>query len=269
MRAFHLQVPVARMRPQPVTIETAAWKPEGWIAPGDIYTAAKLGCCLLASLLPARHWPVASRLLAQVHLRLRPGAAHLLDHVAPILGLDGPAIVRGAIAADYRSNIEALRELLPGGWRCEPALVGREVLDGALAQSRGAVVWASPFAGSDLVTKKALASAGYSLTHLSAPSHPFSGTRVGTLVPESDPAARSQSLPVAPRDRRPWQRAPRAAGVAAGVVRQRRGLDHGDGHWREVVDVPVSGRDARSCDGRPAHRPSKRRCAHSRIHAGG
>jgi len=170
-----------RVRPQLVTIETAAWRPEGWIAPRDIRTAVMLGCCFLASVLPARRWPAASRLMARAHLRLRPETARLLDQVGSIAGLDGDAIVRGAIAADYRSNIEALREILPGGWPCETALAGREVLDQALAQARGAVLWASPFAGSDLLLKKVLASAGYSLTHLSAPSHPFSATRVGAL----------------------------------------------------------------------------------------
>lgn len=172
---------MTRMRPQPVTIETAAWGPEGWITPRDIETAVKLGCCLLASVLPARRWPAVSRWMARAHLRLRPETASLLDHVDSIAGLEGDAIVRGAIAADYRSNIEALREILPGGWRCATTLAGREVLDQALAQARGAVLWASPFAGSDLVLKKVLASAGYSLTHLSAPSHPFSATRVGAL----------------------------------------------------------------------------------------
>jgi hypothetical protein len=96
---------MTRVRPQPVTIETAAWRPEGWIAPRDIETAVKLGGCLLASVLPARRWPAASRLMARAHLRLRPGTAHLLDHMGSIVGLDGGAIVRGAIAADYRSNI--------------------------------------------------------------------------------------------------------------------------------------------------------------------
>ena len=61
-------------------------------------------------------------------------------------------------------------------------MTGREVLDRALEQSRGAVLWCSPFVGSDLASKKALALAGYSLTHLSAPSHPFSATRVGALL---------------------------------------------------------------------------------------
>ncbi len=91
-------------------------------------------------------------------------------------------VAQAAMAADYLSNIRAIRELLPGGWRSEAPLEGREFLDQALQQSRGVVLWSSPFAGSDLATKKALALAGYSLTHLSSPFHPFSPTRFGTLV---------------------------------------------------------------------------------------
>ncbi len=168
-------------RPQAVTIETATWTPEGWVTPKDIVTTGKLGLCLLACALPARHWPAVARLMARIHLRIRPGSMLRLHGLSAFDGRDARAISRGAIAADYLSNIEAIREILPGGWRCEVRLVGREVLDRALQRSRGAVVWVSPFAGSDLVTKMALSSAGYSLTHLSAPSHPFSPTRIGKL----------------------------------------------------------------------------------------
>jgi lauroyl/myristoyl acyltransferase len=168
-------------RPQAVTVETAAWKPEGWVIPKDLVTTVKLGLCLLACALPDRHWPGFARRLAQIHLRIRPGSMLRLHGASGFDGHDALSISRGAVAADYLSNIEAIRELLPGGWRCETRLVGREVLDRALRRSRGAVVWVSPFAGSDLVTKMALASAGYSLTHLSAPSHPFSPTRFGAL----------------------------------------------------------------------------------------
>ena len=43
-------------------------------------------------------------------------------------------------------------------------------------------MWCSPFVGSDLAPKKALALAGYSLTHLSSPFHPFGDSRFGGLL---------------------------------------------------------------------------------------
>lgn len=106
----------------------------------------------------------------------------MLEKASAFLNQDAPSLAQEAIAADYLWNIRAIREILPGGWQCETPLTGRESLDLALRQSRGAVLWCSPFVGSDLAPKKALALAGYRLTHLSSPSHPFSPTRVGTLL---------------------------------------------------------------------------------------
>lgn len=106
----------------------------------------------------------------------------MLEKASAFLNQDAPSLAHEAIAADYLWNIRAIREILPGGWQCETPLTGRESLDLALRQSRGAVLWCSPFVGSDLAPKKALALAGYRLTHLSSPSHPFSPTRVGTLL---------------------------------------------------------------------------------------
>lgn len=164
------------------TIETAPWKYEGFVSGKDVATAAKLGCCFVAAALPARYWPAASRLMAGAHVRMRRGVVALLERPSESLGREARSLAQEAISADYLSNICAIREILPGGWPCETPLIGREVLDRALGQSRGAVLWCSPFVGSDLASKKALALAGYSLTHLSAPTHPFSATRVGALL---------------------------------------------------------------------------------------
>jgi hypothetical protein len=165
-----------------ITIETAPWKYEGWVSVKDLFTAAKLAGCLIAAATPHRRWPVAANAMACTHLLLRPGAARLMEPPAALLARDTRSLAQETIAADYLCNIHALRELLPVGWRAEPSLLGREALDQALERSRGALLWCSPFAGSDLAPKKALDSAGYSLTQLSSPAHPFSATRVGTLM---------------------------------------------------------------------------------------
>lgn len=169
-------------RPHATTIETAAWKPEGWITTKDLIITGKLSCCLIASAFPARFWPAASRLMARAHLWLRSESIHLLEGSNAFSQQDASSMARASIAEDYLSNIWTIRELLPGGRRSQVPLEGREHLDRALQQSRGVVLWSSPFVGSDLATKKALALAGYPLTHLSAPSHPFSPTRVGTKI---------------------------------------------------------------------------------------
>ena len=161
-------------KPQPITIETAPWTHDGLVSGKDLFTAAKLITCFIAALAPSRLWPAASEIMARAHLRVRGGSVHLLEGPDAILNRDSLSLAREAMAADYLFNIQAIREILPGGWHCETPLIGREILDLALQRSRGAVLWCSPFVGSDLAPKKALALAGYPLTHLSAliPSRP-------------------------------------------------------------------------------------------------
>lgn len=165
-------------RPRALTIATAPWHHEGWIAARDIIAATKLACCSIAALAPVRHWSGASRLMARAHLRLHARVIQVLASSTAFSQKDIRAHAREALAADYLSNIQAIREALPGSWRCTTSLTGRDVLDLALQQTRGAVLWCSPFVGADLAPKKALAA--YSLTQLSTPSHPFSPTRLGT-----------------------------------------------------------------------------------------
>lgn len=167
---------------RPITIETAPWTHDGWITGKDIVTAVKLIGCLIAALAPSRFWPVTSRTMARAHLRIRGGSARLLKGLDTVLDRDAHSLARDAMAADYLFNTQAIREILPGQWQCEARLAGCEALDLALQQSRGAVLWCSPFVGSDLAPKKALTLAGYPVTHLSAPSHPYSPTRFGTLL---------------------------------------------------------------------------------------
>ena len=169
-------------RPRATTIETAPWTYEGHVSGKDFLTAARLTSCFVAAALPERYWPAASRLMARTHLRMRQGVIPLLERAGASIGRDARSLAHEALAADYLSNIGAIREILPGGWKRETPLIGRDVLDRALEQSKGAVLWCSPFVGSDLSSKKALALAGYPLTQLSAPSHPFSATRVGALL---------------------------------------------------------------------------------------
>ncbi len=167
-------------RPPPLIIETAPWKPDGWISAKDAVTAVKLSCCLIAALTPVRHWPAAARLMARIHLRIHDHAVQILAASSAFPERNARDRAQSAFAADYLWNIRAIREALPGGWRCETPVSGCEILDRALQRSRGAVLWCSPFVGSDLAPKKALAR--YRLTHLSSPSHPFSPTRFGTLL---------------------------------------------------------------------------------------
>jgi hypothetical protein len=102
-------------RQPPLTIETAPWKPEGWISAKDAATAAKLACCLIAALTPVRHWPTAARLMARVHLRIRDRGVQTLAASNAFPEQDARARAEAVFAADYLWNIRAIREALPGG----------------------------------------------------------------------------------------------------------------------------------------------------------
>lgn len=182
--AYRLRVhraPASSMRrPRALIIQPVPSRHQGWVATKDALIAAKLFCCLIAAMAPPRHWPTAARLLARAHLRMQERSVRVLAHSTPFRGQDVRACTGESFAWDYLANIQAIRDILPGGWRCEPTVTGRDVLESALHRSRGAVLWFTPFAGAFLALGKALAE--YSLTQLSTPSHPFSPTWVGTRL---------------------------------------------------------------------------------------
>jgi len=75
--------------------------------------------------------------------------------------------------------VETLRGYLP--WRSRPkvTLTGAEHIRAGLAAGNGAVLWVVQSTGSDLAAKIALHSAGFEVTHLSRPTHGYSGSRLG------------------------------------------------------------------------------------------
>jgi KDO2-lipid IV(A) lauroyltransferase len=82
----------------------------------------------------------------------------------------------------YRERLMLLGCYRPGGRRSPARLAGREHLDAALAEGKGAILWVGPFVFSDLLTKVALHAAGYEVSHLSRVGHGFSATRFGERV---------------------------------------------------------------------------------------
>ena len=164
-------------------IQTAPAEYEGWVQLGDLFTAGKLLCCALGAVTPQRHWTAIARMLARVHLRLRGSKHERLAYACKqYLSADPAELELQVTAAEYEENIEAIREILPGGWRRPIVLRGSASLVEARRQGRGAVLWVSRFAHSDVVTKRALSLAGYPPSHLSHLRHPFSASWVGARV---------------------------------------------------------------------------------------
>jgi lauroyl/myristoyl acyltransferase len=164
-----------------LTVETSTWRPEGLVSLRDVVIAGRLACCYLCALVLRRHWYSLAELMARLHLLVSRRSLHLFQK-STLSKNELDRLSHEAIAAQYVFQIQAMRETLPGGWQTDFTLTGQAVLDDALKQSRGAILWCSPFVGAELLPKKALAARGYQLTQLSTRSHPFSSTQVGTRL---------------------------------------------------------------------------------------
>jgi lauroyl/myristoyl acyltransferase len=157
-----------------------------WISGPDLGLMAGLPFLALISwLTPEAVWrglgrgvaPLAGGLLSR-----GPGA--LIQRIQELAGDQplpvGPSeIARQLVAHEIETAFQFARCHAPIAWRPEIELVGRAHLDAALATGNGAIVWASHFYFSSLITKMALHREGYPVHHLSRPDHGFSGTRLG------------------------------------------------------------------------------------------
>jgi len=86
------------------------------------------------------------------------------------------------VACYFEGRLQCLRSYAPGGWRPSIHLVGREHVERALAAGRGAILWVTPMAFNDLVTKMAFSAAGFRVSHLSETRHGLSSSRLGLRV---------------------------------------------------------------------------------------
>jgi lauroyl/myristoyl acyltransferase len=97
------------------------------------------------------------------------------------LKLDPFELELQVISAQYEHYIGTIRDIVPVGL-APVTLLGLSSVEAARRANRGAVLWVSPFAHSDIVTKRALSQAGFEVTHLSHFGHPFSSTRLGARL---------------------------------------------------------------------------------------
>lgn len=155
----------------------------------DIYEAAMaLVLFPISWLTPQSWWQALSRMVSASLAGVRRGTTRTrLRTLEPALsGLPGdhdPHAFRLNLFTGYmRERLAILREYRPGGWKADIRLVGRHHLDTALAEGKGAVLWIAPITYIDLVAKKGLAEAGYSVRHLSVRARGFDPN--GCYVPE-------------------------------------------------------------------------------------
>ena len=83
------------------------------------------------------------------------------------------------LAHKYLSWLQLLACYRIWRWRPRPKLIGRQHLDEALADGRGVILLTANFVHKDLMTKAALADAGFWACHLVRDSHGFAESRLG------------------------------------------------------------------------------------------
>ena len=136
-------------------------------------------------LVTEHHWLAVSHWLASLralwrrdrHARTGKVEALLQDRTTSAAAQDMVAAQDAYLLLD---RLQLLRMYRPGGWQPEIRLQGSAHIDAALAAGNGAILWVVPFAFQRLVTKMAVAQAGYRVTHLSRYFHGFNThTRFG------------------------------------------------------------------------------------------
>jgi lauroyl/myristoyl acyltransferase len=139
----------------------------------------------VALLLPQRFWVAYGYGLTRLRL-LRP-PRYLRERIdqMPAFMLELTGWPARTIAAYTEALIlvqwlQILRMIFRKRWQPRVELVGREHIDAALAAGKGAVLWISHSASSDIASKIAFYNAGFRVSHLSRPLHGFEVTGPGS-----------------------------------------------------------------------------------------
>ena len=170
-------------------IQTDAAAP--WLQKRDLFAVFLVMALWLTSLLlPERRWLGLARWFARRRLSGSPKLAEdELETVKVVVGKgeDKAAWIEETFRQDWLAHkylgwIQLLACYRPWRWRPRPRLIGRQYLEEALAQGQGVILLTANFAYKDLMTKAALAQAGYWACHLVRDSHGFAESRLGKAL---------------------------------------------------------------------------------------
>ena len=136
---------------------------------------------LVAWCTPERSWSLVGSALARLR---RSRVARLREQIRALVGQRRLAIPIDAAALAYLANrpltkLQTLRLHAPYGWHPQVRLEGREHVEEALAQGRGAILWIAPFLFASILSKMALHRTGFAISHLSRHDHGFSKSAFG------------------------------------------------------------------------------------------
>ena len=154
------------------------------VARGDLAIALGLPIMGVVSwALPERFWRRFCLATAPLSLRaLSSDPGSTARKISQMLGgrpiaCSPEDLIKDFAGASVEINLQCLRDYRPGGWNPAIQLSGREHVEAALGRGAGVILWIGNFVFRDLIPKIALHRAGYSVSHLSRPSHGYSTTR--------------------------------------------------------------------------------------------
>jgi lauroyl/myristoyl acyltransferase len=151
-----------------------AWRDVALLA---MLVTLALGCWIL----PSSRWPTWAEWVARWRLALSEALSpDELDTIGVVVGDRSTDWIESSfrpswLAHKYHGWMMMLACSWPRRWQPTPRLVGEEHLKTALASGRGAIIFTATFAYNDLMTKAALARAGYQVSHVSMTTHGFTG----------------------------------------------------------------------------------------------
>jgi len=155
----------------------------------DLFSAATLLALAPVSLfVPRKRWPKCCRAYAGAASKLRISKPLRTAEILAQLQSDDCAETksdsgyRRCLEMTFESRLQVVDQNLLQRWQPKVPVAGMNHIDAALESGRGAILWISPFAFSDLVAKIGLAQAGYGVSHLSRPEHGFSESVFGIKV---------------------------------------------------------------------------------------
>jgi lauroyl/myristoyl acyltransferase len=155
------------------------------ISGADVRTALRLmGSLGVAWAAPQAWWPLIARRGSWLTGKLAgKSTAKVASRIERAAGAERAGRLSAELrGARYEVAFQCLRGYRPGGWRPKIEVKGREHLDAALAEGKGAVLWVAHFIFAANVAKVGLAELGFRVSHLSRPDHGFSSTRFGLKV---------------------------------------------------------------------------------------
>ena len=159
-----------------------------WLQGRDVLVAGLVTILwLIALLLPEDRWFACARWLAA--RRLARSARLSGEEIETVKVVVGGGKNKAAwiekdfrkdwLAHKYLSWIQLLAGYRPWRFRLRTTLIGHQHLDDALARGNGVILLTANFVYKDLMTKAALAEAGYEASHLVRDSHGFAQSRFG------------------------------------------------------------------------------------------